>query len=66
MAALAAGNVEKRSLRYLFVLVLCDVFSKDTKCFNHFTAWFEFRCCYWFVFLVFLATDFNTKATGQW
>ena len=29
-------------------MVLCDVFSKDTKCTNHITDWFDFRCCYGF------------------
>ena len=26
-------------------MVFCDISSKDTKCRNHVTDWFQFRCC---------------------
>ena len=29
-------------------MILCDIFSKDTKYANHLTDWYDFRCCFGF------------------
>ena len=52
---LTAGSAEKRLLHlyiiYIdillsFSMLFCDIFSKDAKCTNHISDWFNFCCCF--------------------
>jgi len=52
--AFAAGSLEKRFLHHRIVH---DIFSKDAKCFNHITGWFDFHFCYFSVLLVVVFCD---------